>query len=257
MREVTVDPDRQIATVQAGALLNDLDIATQRHGLVCPNGAVGHTGVAGLTLGGGLGRLMRRFGLTIDNLIDVELVSADGRHVHASDDEHPGSSGPYGERGPTSASSRRSGSGSTPPGPMSSPGAAVWPAERALEIGELFRQWSVSAPDDLTAAFSVFRAGKEFGSDLAGRPIVAVAAAHLGDDNAVNRDLAPIRDQGPALDTFARLPYLTMQTASDEYYAWGRRNYWKGLLLTTLPPTPSTSSWTASTPPPRPSAASA
>jgi FAD/FMN-containing dehydrogenase len=236
MREVTVDPDRQIATVQAGALLNDLDIATQRHGLVCPNGAVGHTGVAGLTLGGGLGRLMRRFGLTIDNLIDVELVSADGRHVHASDDEHPelfwalrGAGANFGIV--TSFRFRLH-----PAGPDVVAGAAVWPAERAQEIGELFRQWSVSAPDDLTAAFSVFRAGKEFGSDLAGRPIVAVAVAHLGDDNAVNRDLAPLRDQGPALDTFARLPYLTMQTASDEYYAWGRRNYWKGLLLTTLPP---------------------
>jgi FAD/FMN-containing dehydrogenase len=89
MRQVMVDPDRRIATVQAGALLKDLDVATQRYGLVCPNGAVGHTGVAGLTLGGGLGRLMRRFGLTIDNLIDVELITADGRGVRASADEHP------------------------------------------------------------------------------------------------------------------------------------------------------------------------
>src|ERR1051326_234237 len=89
MQEMTVDPDRRIATVEAGALLQGLDAAPQRHGLVCPSGAVSHTGVAGLTLGGGLGRLMRRFGLTIDNLVDVELVSADGRHIRVSDDEHP------------------------------------------------------------------------------------------------------------------------------------------------------------------------
>jgi berberine-like enzyme len=81
----------------------------------------------------------------------------------------------------------------------------------------------------------VFRAGDELGPDLAGRPIVAVAAAHLGDDRAVARDLAPIRALRPALDSFARISYLDMQSASDDYYAWGRRNYWKGVLLTEFP----------------------
>jgi FAD/FMN-containing dehydrogenase len=112
----------------------------------------------------------------------------------------------------------------------------VWPAERAHEVADTFRQWSIAAPEDLTAAFSVFRAGDGFGSDLAGRPIVAIAAAHLGGDGAVTRDLAPIRALRPALDTFARISYRDMQTASDDYYAWGRRNYWKGVLLTEFPP---------------------
>lgn len=235
MQEVTVDPDQRIATVQAGALLKGLDTATQRHGLVCPNGAVSHTGVAGLTLGGGLGRLMRRFGLTIDNLIDVELVSADGRRIRASQDEHPelfwGLRGAGANFGVATSFRFRL----HPAGPDIVAGAAVWAAERAHEVAETFRQWSISAPDDLTAAFSVFLAGDEFGSDLAGRPIVAIAAAHLGGDSAVARDLAPIRALRPALDTFARISYLDMQSASDDYYAWGRRNYWKGVLLTEFP----------------------
>jgi FAD/FMN-containing dehydrogenase len=235
MQEVTVDPDRRIATVQAGALLKGLDTATQRHGLVCPSGAVGHTGVAGLTLGGGLGRLMRRFGLTIDNLIDVDLVSADGRHIRASEDEHPdlfwGLRGAGANFGVVTSLRFRL----HPAGPDIVAGAAVWPAERAHEVAETFRQWSISAPDDLTAAFSVFLAGDEFGPDLAGRPVVVIAAAHLGRDSAVARDLAPVRALRPALDTFARISYLDMQTASDDYYAWGRRNYWKGVLLTDLP----------------------
>jgi FAD/FMN-containing dehydrogenase len=178
---------------------------------------------------------MRRFGLTIDNLIDVELVSADARQVRASDDEHPelfwglrGAGANFGIA--TSLRFRLS-----PVGPDLVAGAAVWPAERANEVAETFQEWSITAPDDLTAAFSVFLAGEEFGADLAGRPIVAIAVAHLGGDDAVARDLARIRDLQPALDTFTRLPYLDMQSASDDYYAWGRRNYWKGVLLSDLP----------------------
>src|SRR5437762_8308687 len=89
MREVQVDPSRHRATAQGGAHLSELDIAGQAHGLVCPVGVVGHTGVAGLTLGGGMGRLQRKLGLTIDSLRAIELVTADGRAVRASDAEHP------------------------------------------------------------------------------------------------------------------------------------------------------------------------
>ena len=87
MRGVSVDPVRRIARTNGGAFLSELDRAGQEHGLVCPVGVVGHTGVAGLTLGGGVGRLQRKFGLTIDSLRAVELVTADGRRVRAGRDE--------------------------------------------------------------------------------------------------------------------------------------------------------------------------
>src|SRR5437879_7396514 len=87
MREVTVDPVRRVGGGQGGAHLSQLDKAAQAHGLVCPVGVVGHTGVAGLTLGGGMGRLQRKFGLTVDNLLAVDLVTADGERIRASVDE--------------------------------------------------------------------------------------------------------------------------------------------------------------------------
>src|SRR5262245_37119790 len=89
MRGVTVDPRAQTAWANGGSLLGELDVAAQEHGLVCPIGVIGHTGVAGLTLGGGIGRLQRNFGLTIDNLTAVELVTAGGRQVRATADDEP------------------------------------------------------------------------------------------------------------------------------------------------------------------------
>ena len=104
LRGVTVDPERRNARGDGGALLGELDVAAQAHGLVCPVGVIGHTGVGGLTLGGGMGRLQRNFGLTIDNLRAVELVTADGRMVRASESRSPSSSGGSAARARTSAS---------------------------------------------------------------------------------------------------------------------------------------------------------
>jgi len=89
MRGVRVDPERRVASVRGGSLLRELDQGAQEHGLACPVGVVGHTGVAGLTLGGGMGRLQRRWGFSIDNMLAVELVTAEGKQLRVSEEEHP------------------------------------------------------------------------------------------------------------------------------------------------------------------------
>src|SRR5215470_19758985 len=139
MQGVTVDSRRRTVTVGAGAHLSQLDEATQTVGLACPVGVIGHTGVAGLTLGGGMGRLQRRYGLTIDNLLGVELVTADGRLVRA--DENENSELFWGVRGAganfgvvTSFRFRLH-----PVGPAVVQGVVAHPIERAHEVAELFR----------------------------------------------------------------------------------------------------------------------
>ena len=113
MHGVEVDPDARVARVHGGSLLRELDTAAQEHGLVCPVGVVGHTGVAGLTLGGGMGRLQRRLGFSIDNMLAVDLVTADGEQLHVSDEEHADLFWGIRGAGPTSGSSRGSSSDCT------------------------------------------------------------------------------------------------------------------------------------------------
>ena len=155
MNDVSVDPARRRARTGGGALLGQLDIAAQEHGLVCPVGVVGHTGVAGLTLGGGVGRLQRRFGLTIDSLRAVELVTADGRLVRATADEEPelfwglrGAGANFGiatslefELHPFSGTLHR--------------GVHVHPATDIHELWPVFREFAAAAPESIAAIFTV------------------------------------------------------------------------------------------------------
>jgi FAD/FMN-containing dehydrogenase len=236
MRGVQVDPDRRVARAGGGALLAELDGAAQAFGLACPNGQVSHTGVAGLTLGGGLGHLMRKHGLTVDNLLSVDLVTADGRLVHASQQEHPelfwGLRGAGANFGVATSFEFRL----HPVGPVVA-GMMVFPAERAHEVAAAFTAWAGTAPDEVTASmgYGVAPAEPPFPPDLAGRPFVAVGATHAGSPADAERDLRPLRGLGPVADTFEPLPYLDLQRANDDYYAWGKRNYWKGLLLEGVP----------------------
>ncbi len=152
MRGVTVDPERRIARCNGGALLGELDDAAQAFGLACNSGTVSHTGVAGLTLGGGMGRLQRKLGLSIDCLRAVELVTADGRHVRASADEHPdlfwGLRGAGANFGIATALEFDL----QPIGPMITRGFLVFPAARAREVCAAFRDYLPTAPDDLMAS---------------------------------------------------------------------------------------------------------
>ena len=226
MNAVSVDPERRLATTGGGALLGTLDIAAQEHGLVCPVGVVGHTGVAGLTLGGGVGRLQRRFGLTIDNLRAVELVTADGRLVRASADEEPelfwglrGAGANFGvatslelELQPFSGTLHR--------------GVHIHPATDVQELWAIFREFVATAPDTISMIFTVARTDSpdDYPGAVVGAPIVVISYNHSGAGEDVQREIGPLlAGPKPASVTATSEEYLVAQRSSDLSLAWGSR----------------------------------
>jgi FAD/FMN-containing dehydrogenase len=230
MRGVEVDKRTRIARANGGALLGELDVAAQAHGLVCPTGVVGHTGVAGLTLGGGVGRLQRNFGLTIDNLAAVEIATADGRLVRATETDEPelfwGLRGAGWNFGIATAFEFRL----QPFGPDLHRGVLAFPATQIQEVWTVFRDYAPSAPDAVSVIFGIDRAGADAGypDDLVGKPITFLAWNHSGSADDVERDTAGLR-VGPTsvATTIGSVPYLDVQTAHDLAFAWGSRSFIK------------------------------
>jgi FAD/FMN-containing dehydrogenase len=228
LRGVTVDPRRRIASARGGALLGELDIAAQAHGLVCPVGVVGHTGVGGLTLGGGVGRLQRNFGLTIDNLRAVELVTADGRTVRASETEEldlfwgiRGAGANFGVVTSFEFDLHEF-------GPLLHRGVRIYPASAIHEVWPMVRDFAAVAPDEVAFILSIGRAepAEDYPESLAGQPVVVVAYNHSGDAANVERDLAPLRSgPEPAASSDTSQNYLEVQTANDLAMGWGSRSY--------------------------------
>jgi FAD/FMN-containing dehydrogenase len=234
MRDVKVDPERRTARVAGGTLLSQLDAAAQAHGLVCPVGVVGHTGVAGLTLGGGMGRLQRHFGFSIDNLRSVELVTADDRVITVSEDEEPelfwgirGAGANFGVVTSFEFDLHEL-------GPVVTQGFVDYPAERGHEIAARVREYLETAPDEVMVSFGVTTGTEEDGEDLVGRPVIYVGATHSGRIDEAEEALRPLRELGPVLDTFRQVPYLELQTSGDDDMAWGKRFYMKGAFLAEL-----------------------
>jgi FAD/FMN-containing dehydrogenase len=231
LRGVTVDPERRIARANGGALLGELDVATQVHGLVCPVGVIGHTGVGGLTLGGGMGRLQRHFGLTIDNLRAVELVTAEGRTVRASESEEPdlfwgirGAGANFGVVTAFEFELREF-------GPLLHRGMRIYPAAHVHEVWPMVRDFAAVAPDEVALILAIGRAepAADYPESVAGRPIVIVAYNHSGDAAAVERDVTPLRSgPKPVSSSDGSQPYLEVQTANDLAMGWGHRSYIKG-----------------------------
>ena len=231
MRGVTVDPERRIARANGGALLGELDVAAQAHGLVCPIGVIGHTGVGGLTLGGGMGRLQRRFGLTIDNLRAVDLVTAGGRVIRASADEEPelfwGIRGAGANFGVVTSFEFDL----HPFGPLLHRGVRIFTATRVHEAWAAFRSFADVAPEALGLIFSIGLPdpGAEYFEAVGGQPIVVISYNHSGDGADVMRDVAPLGSgPEPVSSTDISQPYLEAQTANDLAMAWGQRSYIKG-----------------------------
>ncbi len=230
MRGVSVDPAARTARANGGAFLGELDVAAQAHGLVCPVGVVGHTGVAGLTLGGGVGRLQRRFGLTIDNVTAVEIVTADGRLVRATATDEPelfwGLRGAGWNFGIATGFELRL----QPFGPDLHRGVLTFASGEAREIWGLFRDFARRAPHTLTLIYGIALAGADEGypDDIVGKPIAYVAWNHSGSADAVERDTAPLlAGPAPLTRTIGSQPYLDVQTAHDLAFAWGSRSFIK------------------------------
>jgi len=229
LRGVRVDPERRVAQVSGGSLLGDLDHEAQAFGLVCPVGVISHTGAAGLTLGGGMGRLQRKFGLTIDNLLAADVVTADGRLVRAGDDANPdllwGLRGAGANFGIATSLEYRL----HPLDRVITHGAVLHPVDRVNELAALYRDAVENGPDELWLSFGL-------GVDEAREPVAYVGALHSGSLVDADRDLAELRAFGPpAAGSFDAKPYLSTQTMNDEAMRWGHRFYMKSAFLPNLP----------------------
>jgi FAD/FMN-containing dehydrogenase len=227
LRGVSVDPDRRTAHANGGALLGELDVAAQAHGLVCPTGVIGHTGVAGLTLGAGVGRLQRHFGLTVDNLRGVEIVTADGRTVRASATEEPELFWGMRGAGPNFGVVTAFEFDLHPFGGVLHRGTLIYPASQAHEVWATVRDYASAMPDAVSLIMAITRAVPEadFPDSLAGRPVVIVGYNHSGDTDAIERDVAPLRaGPSPAFSSEKAHQYLEAQTANDLAMGWGSRS---------------------------------
>ena len=236
MNEIAVDPERRTTRVGGGATWSEVDRATQEHGLATTGGRVSTTGVAGLTLGGGSGWLERKHGLTVDNVLAVELVTADGRAVRASEDENPdlfwALRGGGGNFGVATAFEFRL----HPVGPEIFGGLVLHRAERGRELLRLWRETMRDAPEELSLAFCYLGAPDEpdIPEHMRGKPAVIVAGMHAGPVADGEEALAAIREFGPPeADFFEPMPYTDLQCAIDD--PPGFRNYWTAEYLADIP----------------------
>ena len=237
MRGARVDPEKRVAAVQGGAKWGDLDRATQAHALAVTGGIVSETGVAGLTLGGGIGWLMRKHGLAADNLLSADLVTADGRRVHANDAENAkllwGLQRGGGNFGVVTELRFRL----HPVGPIVLAGWVLHAQEKAAEVLRFHREFAAAAPDDLTTIVILRRLPQlpKLPPFLRGMPVIGIAVCHCGVIEAGERAVQPLRAFGPPLvDGIGLKPYLEHQTMFDAAQPAGRCNYWKTSYLREL-----------------------
>jgi FAD/FMN-containing dehydrogenase len=239
MRGVWVDARERIARAQAGCVLGDVDRETQVHGLAAVLGFVSLTGVAGLTLGGGFGYLTKRWGWTSDTVLGMDVVTADGRLVRASDEENPdlfwGLRGGGGNFGVVTGIDYRL----FPVGPEIVGGPVAWPASEAPKVLALYRTLAEQAPPELTLVALMRPAPPApwLPAEAHGKPIVALIACYSGDPAEGERIVAPIKSFGsPIGDALVRRPYTQVQSLLDGTQPKGRRYYWKSEYLARVDP---------------------
>ena len=227
MRSVHVNPGNSTVRVQGGATLGDLDRETHLFGLAVPCGIVPRTGIGGLTLGGGVGWLLRKYGMSIDNLLSCQVVTADGRVLNASLSENEdlfwALRGGGGNFGVVTSFEFRAHPVRTVLG-----GMLIYPRDAAINVIRFFRDFIESAPDELTAYVALLH-----GPD--GEPITGVIACYCGDIPEGERVLRPLRSFGaPLLDAVQPMPFPAMQSLLGPSFPDGNHNYWKSTLQRNL-----------------------
>ena len=239
MRGVWVDSRSKVAHAQAGCLLSDVDRETQVHGLAGVLGFVSATGIAGLTLGGGFGYLTRRWGWTADNVLGMDVVTADARLVRASKEENAdlfwGLRGGGGNFGVVTGIDYAL----YPVGPEIVGGVVAWPAREAPGVLELYRTLAEKSPVELTLVALMRPAPPApwLPKEWHGKPIVALLACYSGKPEEGEKLVAPIKAFGkPIGDVLVRRPYAQMQALLDATQPKGRRYYWKSEYLPRIEP---------------------
>jgi FAD/FMN-containing dehydrogenase len=237
MRSVRVDPDRRRAHVGGGAIWSDVDHETQAHALGTTGGLVSTTGVAGFTLGGGIGWLMRKCGLACDNLISADVVTADGRLVHASESENAelfwglrGGGGNFGIVTQFELALH-------PVGPTVYAGLIFFPAEHDAELMRVFREWAPQAPEEITAALNLTTVPplpvvpEEWHGKKA-TALIAVSTGPIDDAEKHFRSFRAVAE--PIADLLGPMPYSAMQTLIDPLWPKGIQAYFKATNLSRL-----------------------
>jgi len=228
MKGLRVDPKTKTARAQGGVTWGQFDRETVAFDLVSTGGTVSTVGIAGLTLGGGIGWLMRKYGLACDNLVSVDIVTADGQFLTASEAENAdlfwavrGGGGNFGvvtsfeyrlhELEPITA------------------GVALYPFAMAKDVLRFYREFTSSAPDSVTTMAGISN------GPVAGEKAVWIAVCHSGPKTEGERLLRPIKEFGPpVMDMIGSMPYTVLQSMMDANYAFGNRNYWRSNYLTEL-----------------------
>jgi FAD binding domain/Berberine and berberine like len=238
LADIQVDPDARTVRVGGGCTWGQVDRATGEYGLATPSGVISTTGVGGLTLGGGLGHLARKCGLTIDNLLEAEVVLASGERVRASAEEHPdlywalrGGGGNFGVV--TSFLFRLHEVGTIFGGPT------FWPAEEGSEVLRAYREFILSAPRELGAffAYHIVPPAPPFPEEIHLRPVSGIMWCYVGPEEDAHKAMAPLLDSvpEPLMHGVQAMPHAMIQSAFDGLYCPGDQWYWRADFVNEVP----------------------
>jgi FAD/FMN-containing dehydrogenase len=237
MKGIQVDPGARTARAQAGVIWGELDRETQRFGLATPGGEVSETGIAGLTLSGGMGYLRRKHGLSCDNLISADVVTADGRFLKASADENPdlfwGLRGGGGNFGIVTSFEYRL----HPLGPEVMAASVLYPYEQAETVMRAWREFTADTPDEVSSACILWSvpATPDFPEAWHNQPVIIVEGMYAGTVEYGQRVLQPLREFGtPLVDLSGPTLFTTLQSEFDVFAPAGNLYYWKSINLDAL-----------------------